>query len=254
MSSKHKTLSKTILFLVLPLLSYVWTSTPALAASSIYFVVFFGLAAIGMSITKKFSRHPWMPATVYTLLVLFLVGSTGWFLSPFFFLLYLWPFYLGFIYSPIVAFGFLASLLIVFISSVGEVDMGFDMMTLLSLLLVVPLILYLRRKYLVLRQTNKDILILQEESGIHDADTIARLLSNRVTRLGVNMRQPLTFIKQCAGMLLEDDLTPQEATVQLKRIRTTAAESLEQIRDFEGETSVNEVLTNKKEVRIPKNN
>lgn len=139
---------------------------------------------------------------------------------------------------------FIVSLLIIFSTSVGEVDLSFDVFTLLSLLLVIPLLIYLRKKYLILRQTNKDILILQDESGIKDSDTIASLLSNRVTKLGVTVRQPLSFISQAATVLLEEDMSPKEATVYIKRIKTTATETLDYIREFEGNTSANEVLKN----------
>jgi hypothetical protein len=157
-------------------------------------------------------------------------------LSPFFFLLYLLPIYLGFLYVPMVAFSFLAAILIIFSSSVGEVDISFDIMTLLSLLLVIPLVIYLRKKFLVLRQTDKDILILHDESGIKDIGTIAGLLANKVTNLGV--------INQAAKLLEDEDLTEKEATTLIHRIHTTAAETLQHIRTFEGETSSNEVLSN----------
>ena len=48
-------------------------------------------------------------------------------------------------------------------------------------------------------------------------------------------------------MLLEEDLTSKEATEYIKRIRSTAKESLKNIRDFEGDTSANEVLKNSME-------
>jgi len=182
------------------------------------------------------------------LIVVLLVGGTGWFLSPFFFFLYLIPVYLGFLYAPIVSFSFLAVMLVIFsTTSVGEVDVAYDIMTILSLLLVVPLIFYLRRKYLVIRQSKRDILIIDEGgSRVKDADSIGRLLSNRITNLGVTIRQPLTFVKQAATVLLEENLDAKEATKYVKRIRTTASEALEQIRHFEGDTSANEVLTNRR--------
>ncbi|MGH9857799.1 MAG: hypothetical protein ACRD4B_08145, partial [Acidobacteriota bacterium] len=152
-------------------------------------------------------------------------------------------------YTPAVAFGFLAALLIIFAFSVGEVDIAFDLMTLLSLLLVVPHVIYLRKKFLILRQTSKDILILEQDSGIKDTNTISKLLANRITNLGVTMRQPLTFIKQATTLLLQSDhLSPAEVVETMQRIRTTATETLEMVRKFEGETSANEVLRNQSRV------
>ncbi len=242
----RSTIFKIILFFLLPLFVLVYSSTPVLSAYTLHVALLFALLAIALGFVKN-QKLALVKNTVHTLTILFLVGGTGWFLSPFFFLLYLLPIYLGFLYTPNIAFGFLAALLIIFSASIGEVDISFDIFTLFSLLLVIPLLIYLRKKYLILRQTNKDILILQEESGIKDADTIASLLSNKITSLGVTVRQPLTFIKQAAIMLLEEELTPKEATVYIKRIKATAMETLDYIRQFEGDTSANEVLINKNE-------
>ncbi len=247
MPSLH-TFSKTILFFLLPLIALALSSIPVLASYTIHIALVFLMLSIALSFVKT-QKLALLKTSLNSFTILLLVGGTGWFLSPFFFLLYLLPIYLGFLYVPSVAFGFLSALLIIFAFSVGEVEVSFDIMTLLSLLLVIPLVIYLRKKYLVLKQTTKDILILQEDSGIKDADTIASLLANRVTNLGVTIRQPLSFIKQAATVLLEEDLSPKEATEYLKRIKSTATESLKDIRDFEGDTSANEVLKNPEETQ-----
>lgn len=243
-----KRVGAAVIFFLLPLVVFFWTSIGALTGFTIHMALLVLLVAFGMSFYKKADLLT-LRTAIHGLLLLLIVGATGWFLSPFFFLLYLFPIYLGFLYTPWVAFSFLAALLIIFgSSSIGDVDVAFDTLTLLSLLLAIPLIIYLRKKYLILRQTKKDILILEDESGIKDADTIGRLLANRVTSLGVNVRQPLTFVKQASTLLLEDDLTPEEATQSLKRIQTTATETLEMIRQFETETSANRVLRNPKDI------
>lgn len=242
---RSRSIGLTVLFFALPLLVLVWTSAPVVSSYTLHLGVLAIVAAVSLTFARRGDTSLQLPRVIlHTLIILLLVGGTGWFLSPFFFLLYLLPFYLGFLYVPSVAFGFLAAILVIFASSVGEVDIAFDLMTLLSLLLVIPLIIYLRRKYLVLRQSNKEILILENESHIKDAGTISSLLSNRVTSLGVDMRQPLTFIKQAAILLVEGRhmLTQEEADQQIERIRTTAEEALELVRSFEGETSANKVL------------
>jgi hypothetical protein len=248
-----RTISRTALFFFLPFIAYVLSSIPALTRYTIHLALLLFVVAIGLSFVKN-PKLNLLKTTINSLIILLLVGGTGWFLSPFFFLLYLLPVYLGFLYVPSVAFGFLAALLVIFAFSVGEVEASFDIMTLLSLLLDVPLVIYLRKKYLILKQTDKDILILEDGSGIKDTDTIASLLANRITNLGVTIRQPLSFIKQAATVLIEEDLSPKEATEYLKRIRATATESLKDIREFEGDTSANEVLENSdtKEVIEPK--
>jgi hypothetical protein len=248
-------LSKAGLFLLLPLVTLGWTSVPFLSPYTLHTALILFIVAIALTFVKR-ANLQLTKTVLHCFIILFLVGATGWFLSPFFFLLYLLPIYLGFLYTPTVAFGFLAALLIIFSSSVGEVDPSLDLLTLLSLLLVIPLVIFLRKKYLILKQSDKDILILQDDaSGIADSDTIAALLSNRITKLGVTVRQPLSFVKQAATVLLEEQLTPHEATVYLQRIKTTATEALDQVRQFEGDTSSNQVLTNtnhpKKTIKKP---
>lgn len=256
MSSKLNTVYRAGLFFFLPLIIFVWTSVPALSKFTLHLALVLGLTAgILAFIKKKDSRAAaWRltASTIYIAFIITLVGATGWFFSPFFFLLYLAPLYLGFQYNPAVAFSFLAALLIIFSSSVGEVDVAYDVLTLISLLLVIPLVIYLRRSYLILRQSAKDILILEDDSGIKDADTIGKLLANRVTSLGVNMRQPLTYVKQAATVLLQGSLSKEDTTKYLQRMRTTATETLEMIRKFEGDTSANVVLQNRADRVISK--
>jgi signal transduction histidine kinase len=232
-----------VLFFAIPLAAFIWTSVPGLARYTLHLAGVAGLVAIGLSFVRQRDLTTLRAALLVTTIVL-LVGATLWFLSPFFFLLYLTPLYLGFIFTPTVAFAFLAALLLIFSSSTGEVDIAYDIMVLLSLLLVIPLVIYLRRKYLVIRQTKRDILILEEGSGIKSIDTIARLLSNRITSLGVNVRQPLTFIRQAASMIMEDKVDGGEQSKLLKRIYNTASQALAMIKRFEGDTSANVVIDN----------
>ncbi|MEX1997693.1 MAG: hypothetical protein WEA04_03400 [Candidatus Andersenbacteria bacterium] len=245
MSSRIASFIRAIILFLLPLVVLGWTSIPSLSEYSVHLAMVVLLVVIGLSFVKKDSLQL-TKVSLQTLTILLLVGATGWFFSPFFFLLYLVPLYLGFLYNPLVAFAFLAALLVIFSFSVGEIDAAYDIMTLLSLLLVIPLVIYLRKKYLILRQSHKDILILEADSGIKSVDTIAYLLNNRVTNLGVTVRQPLTYIKQAATVLLEEDLNLEEATNYVERIRTTATEALDHVRKFEGDTSANAVLTNEK--------
>lgn len=256
--SRSVRLSQAVLWFGLPLLVLMVTSLPGISGYTLHLALLVLLASIVLLFVKRVypegSRREGLrlvKTALLVLLVLLLVGATGWFFSPFFFLLYLVPLYLGFLYTPLAALAFLSALLVIFASSVGEVDLAYDMMILLSLLLAIPLVIYLRRKYLILKQGSKDILILEEESGIKDMDTISRLLANRITNLGVSLRQPLTYIKQASTLLLDGELEPDEAGKQLARINTTASEALEHIKQFEGKTSANVVLGNGRTVKKP---
>jgi len=254
MPSTWSSFTRIILFFALPLLLFLWTKTPRLEQLTLYLLALLLLVVVSLWFMKKETTSLRLTKTiVYVSFILTLVGASGWFFSPFFFLLYLTPLYLGFLYTPAVAFAFLAALLLIFSSNLGEIDVAYDVLTLISLLLVIPLVIYLRKKYLIVRQTKKDILILEDESGIKDLDTIGKLLANKVTSLGVNARQPLTYIRQAIMLLREDNLKGAERSKLMERIEKTATQTLDMIRSFEGKASRNVVLhgNEKKKVKKP---
>ncbi len=245
----NKEFGYSVLFFLLPLLVFAWTSIPLLAPYTLFLSLVFLLVAIGVGLATQGNMGPRMMSVRSVLMVmtvLLVVGATNWFFSPFFFLLYLVPLYLGFVRSTMVSFSFLVALLLMFSASVGEVDITYDFLILLSLLSVVPLVIFLRKRYLVIRQSKKDILILEKSPGGRRVDTISHLLSNRVTNLGVTIRQPITYIKQTAGLILEAETDSEEITKYVKRIRMAAVEAIELVKSFEDDTSANVVLRTKK--------
>lgn len=245
---------RSLLFFIIPVAILVWTSIPAVASFSLHLALVLGLVAVTLAFVKK-EKLSWLRIAKSATLVMFvvtLVGATGWFLSPFFFLMYLTPLYLGFLFTPTVAFSFLAALFLIFSSSIGEVDIAYDVMTLISLLLVVPLVIFLRRKYLVIQQSQKDILILKSEGRILNMNTIGRLLANRITNLGVSLRQPLTHVEQAAAMLSDRKMKAKEELQFIDRIYLTAKEALDVLKKFEGSTSVNVVLERSEALVGPK--
>lgn len=79
-----------------------------------------------------------------TTTLLFIVAATGWFLSPFFYLLYLLPIFFSFRFSTHEAYGFVITLAVLFAFTIGQIDVLFDVLVLLSFLSVIPLIRYLK--------------------------------------------------------------------------------------------------------------
>ncbi len=77
--------------------------------------------------------------------VLLWVGITGWYFSPFFYLLYLLGVLYAFIFSPLVTFVFVTVLSVLFLPNVGSIDVSFDIVTLLSLFSMVPLTYFLQK-------------------------------------------------------------------------------------------------------------
>lgn len=232
--------AKAALFAILPLGVLLWTSIPSIAPFTLHLAVIILLTTIGISFVTA-EKVQLLKVTLQVLTIVLLVGATGWFFSPFFFLLYLVPLYLGFVYTPLVAFSFLAALLVIFASSVGETDVAYDFMTLLSLLLVVPLVIYLRKKYLALKQSNKDILIL-ETGETKSASSLEHVLQNKVNELGTLLRQPVTYLKQGLALMGDTRLTKEEADDTLTRMRKAAEELFSLIKEFERGTTKNVLL------------
>ena len=188
------------------------------------------------------SKPRGLSITVWTLLVLALIASTNWFYSPFFFALYLLAITLGFLYTPLTATVFTAALLIIFSLSFGEQDMAYDFLVFLSLLSVIPITVALRRNYLIVQQEKKGILILENDkrkSGITSLDAI---LENRVNKIGVTLRQPITYIKQGLHLLIKGKLTEQEADDILSRMQKSADELFTLVKEFERGATNNDLI------------
>ena len=86
---------------------------------------------------------------------LFLVGATNWFFSPFFFFLYLMSMAVTFVMGPTAGLGFVVSLVGLFVFNVGQVDVTYDSLVLLSLLITYPIAVYLRKEYLNYRKPKR---------------------------------------------------------------------------------------------------
>ena len=147
---------RAVLLFVTPIIVYV-LSEVLLSDYSVYIAVLLGIATVATAFIKYASeKAQFMKALILISFAMSLVFAyeDGYF-SRFWFLLYLAAIYLGFLYTPKEAFAFLAGVMIAFIPSVGEVDVAFDIMSYVSLLLVVPLVIFLRDRYLVIKQSNK---------------------------------------------------------------------------------------------------
>lgn len=230
-----------LLYLLLPLLVFLVTSLPGVNRLAPYLALVLG----GVLLALRFSSRgrPTLTVPLWTLVVLLLVGSTGWFFSPFFFALYLLGIALGFVYTPGVAVAFTLALITLFAFSIGEVSPTYDFLTLLSLLSVIPITMGLRRSFLVVQQEKKGILILEPEgestSGITSLDAILR---NQVNRVGVLLRQPLTYVKEGLALLAEGKLTDPEYRETLPRMRHAVEGLFTIVKEFESGTTKNALV------------
>ncbi|MDP3685797.1 MAG: hypothetical protein Q8R32_03120 [bacterium] len=229
---------------------FLMTSIPGIKTLTPYLA----LALIGALLVLRFSHAvgPTTKVLLWTLVVLSLVGSTGWFFSPFFFALYLLGIALGFLYSVGVAVAFTLALLTMFASSIGEVSATHDFLTLLSLLSVIPITIGLRRSFLLVQQAKKGILILEPDerapSGITSLDAILR---NHVNRVGVLLRQPLTYVKQGLSLLAEGKLSEPEYQETLPRMQKSVEDLFTIVKEFESETTKNVFMGRRQKPEAP---
>ncbi|EKE05323.1 MAG: hypothetical protein ACD_19C00355G0003 [uncultured bacterium] len=168
---------------------------------------------------------------------LFLIGATNWFYSPFFFLFYLLAIGITFIFSTSAGLGFIVSLVLLFMFNVGEVDVAYDSLILLSLLGTFPVAMYLRKEYLRLQEGQKHILILKKQAESANT-TVEELLSNIVTYASAELRQPLINIKNYSHVLITaKKLSTEKMQTYLNRIYTSAQNALLQINKFDEEST-----------------
>lgn len=173
--------------------------------------------------------------------ILFLVGSTGWFFSPFFFTLYLLAILFAFIFSPATASGFIASLVGLFSVNIGEVDLAYDFLIVLSLVATIPLVFYLRKEYLKLKESAKEILILEKEKKEY-ASKVKEILANKINQFATNIRQPINdarLLAQRLGKLKEKEKVEKNR----QRIIASSEEALRVLKEFEEETTGEKLLT-----------
>ncbi|TSC72127.1 MAG: Uncharacterized protein G01um101438_755 [Parcubacteria group bacterium Gr01-1014_38] len=240
-SARRRRIALPLVYFLLPVAVFLVTSLPGVNRLT----PFLALVLVGALLVLRFSARvgPTVTVLLWTLAVLSLVGSTGWFFSPFFFALYLLGIALGFVYTPGVAVAFTLALITLFAFSIGEVSPTYDFLTLLSLLSVIPITMGLRRSFLLVQQEKKGILILEAEgkppSGITSLDAILR---NQVNRVGVVLRQPLTYVKQGLALLAEGKLNEPEYQETLPRMRKAVEDLFTIVKEFESGTTKNVLL------------
>ncbi len=244
-STKKRRLGVATAYFFVPILAFVFTSIPYVNRLTPFMAIL--LLALGLG----FKFLPWkLPRNFFVLLWMFfimtLVGSSGWFFSPFFFTLYLAAIALGFIYVPSVAITFTVGLLLIFASSIGEVSPTADFLTLLSLLSVIPITIALRRTFLLVQQERKGILILESDERSVGGTALEAVLSNQVNKLAIILRQPVTYIRQGLALLKDNALTPEEYPEVIQRMSRAADEVFTLIKEFESEKTRNILVSRKK--------
>jgi glucan phosphoethanolaminetransferase (alkaline phosphatase superfamily) len=177
------------------------------------------------------------------LTVLYLVATSGWFFSPFFFLLYLASIGISFFYGQAAATIFTFTLVALFSLNIGEVDITYDFLVLLSLLSVLPLNIFLKKYFLSFKEQQKDILVLKRDGSKHSGSNVAELLANKVNNMSAYLREDINDIKQLA-YAAEKLTSKDDQKKNNERIRTSAEKALRILNDFEQEVTGTTVKSN----------
>ena len=134
-------------------------------------------------------------------------------------------------YSTFTTTLFVVVLFGLFYTNIGTIDLTIDIMAMLSLFSIIPLTYFLQKEYLQLKQAERKVLILEEETGDIKSKVDALLL-NKVVKMAVDLKQPINDMRQLA-MLASKKTDPESTKRTLHKIIVLGRESLDQIEDFE---------------------
>jgi len=213
------------------------TSTGTRQMVSTFYLTYILLAVVGIvywpfiraNLQSEVLRRTYLMVVFVSLLLW--IGVTGWFVSPFFYFLFIIAIVLGFVYSTFTTFLFILVLMGVFLPNVGSIDFSLDFVTLFTLAGTVPLTYYLQNEYLHLKQTENKILILKDEKKvIHNQ--VDHVLANKVSKFAVDLRQPMNDARQVALHAIKDSKSADMREI-LHKIAILTRESLDQIERFE---------------------
>lgn len=228
------------------LLIYIFTMSPGTKPYTYYLFILF--AAAGFVLYLLGNRNRTVYIYIIMGIILLWVGSTGWFFSPFFYMLYLLGVALSFLYSSIVSIAFVGVLILLFLPNIGSIDVVLDSMALFSLFSIIPLTYFLRREYLHLKQNEKKILVLEKDQKMY-ANKVDEVLNNRISNMAVQLKEKINDIKQLAyfnDMLIKKHLQKPELHQNQQKIVNLSDSLLYQLKQFEEEVTGLKLVDNKK--------
>ncbi len=240
---KIQKILETSILALLVLTVYLFTVNPLTKEYSFYALflcLFFSVSIYFYSFRKNRINHQhkkMLKILIFTFItaILLWVGTTGWYLSPFFYMLYIVGISLGFLFSRSAAFSFVLVLIAILLPSFGEITGNFDIVTVFSLFLIIPLSYFLSNIYLKMKEKEKKILVLQNENRSYKSK-VDELLSNKITKVSAQLREPLNDIQQLSYYY------PKRKTLEAKeeyirRIIVSSKKALKLIDSFEEDTT-----------------
>lgn len=199
------------------------------------FVVTFGFS-ISVFLHKeqsKIQNRTFFGVLLFTLLTLVL--NTGWFYSPFLFVLYLAAIAIALLYSFVSSTMFLVGLCIFFIQYVQPNNPWYDIMRICALFTALPLSIHFSSEFLRLKQSARHILILKDERD-HYLSELERLRKNELVWNNVLLRQSLATTRNYALYWKNhSDKFPPKLRRDLGRMSDKLDEMLKTIKEFEQE-------------------
>ncbi len=242
-----------IILALLTLVIYLFTINPLTREYSVYALVGCLLVASGVyviSLKKNDERHLLIHGKILKILIftfvtaiLLWVGNTGWVLSPFFYLLYIVGISLAFLFSTSVSFSFVLVLVAILLPNLSEVRSDFDIITVLSLLLIIPLSYFLSDTYLKVKEKEKKIIILEHERKTYKSK-VEEMLENKITRIGAELREPINDIRQLALYYPQVETQKDKAEYR-RRIVFSSQKAMDILEKFEKDTTGRRVKKNK---------
>ncbi|MFC1711688.1 hypothetical protein ACFLZ1_03830 [Patescibacteria group bacterium] len=195
------------LFLALAvILSFVWVQNPHLSIYTlqliaVFILLFFVSSRLKIEKQKQNLVGQLMSSTIFTMVVLLLVLSTGGLGSPLFFLVYFLLFGLSLILEPINTI-FLSTILIIIFTISNPVSVFDNLIPLFSLLLITPLSLFFGRQYLKVLSLKGKVKILKKKETKTKKDIIHEE-TNTLLWLSLNFKYDLQTITDLIAQALE---------------------------------------------------
>ena len=181
---------------------------------------------------------------IITTTVLFWVGLTGWFFSPFFYFAYILGIVLAFIFSVRTTITYIGSLCLLFFYTAPQDDWFLNILILTSFAVIIPITHVLQRTYLSLKQQEKKILILEDEIKNYENNSLNRFLANKVDRFAIELRQPSADIRQLADYT-RNIKDRNKIRHNLNKISRLGEELINKINHFEKQTTGKKVVHKK---------
>lgn len=205
-------------------LTWFWTSNPGLSLYNLQlialFVIFYFLSHF---LSRSAPLTSTIDAIIFTIVILLLVSSTGGLSSPLFFLIYFLLFAVSLLFEPLITLVLTAAIFVFFWPNPLVFN---SLIQLFSVLLILPLSVFLGRQYLKVLEAHQEIKILKKESQKLEK-AITSQETDSLLWLSLNLKDGLLQIVHLTADLLTGlgqlTLTQKE---KLEKIHQTAKDLL----------------------------